>query len=171
MQIEFHLEACDLVLKPILQFFYSYPTIYGGLTEQIFEEDPSKVQLMEALCHSQTRARKAEEIAKQACAEKRHILALFFMQASQLFAYKQWFQVLQIESLKNQLENKDEPSTLFPGRKLGKRKQKIGNAKQEMLEKAKGDITTYAVAFALGLSLVGAGLLLGWTVGCMLPCS
>ncbi|XP_027908465.1 uncharacterized protein LOC114167564 [Vigna unguiculata] len=151
--------------------YSSYPTIYGGLTEQIFEEDPSKVQLMEALCHSQTRARKAEEIAKQACAEKRHILALFFMQASQLFAYKQWFQVLQIESLKNQLENKDEPSTLFPGRKLGKRKQKIGNAKQEMLEKAKGDITTYAVAFALGLSLVGAGLLLGWTVGCMLPCS
>ncbi|BAT98110.1 hypothetical protein LR48_Vigan181s002500 [Vigna angularis] len=144
--------------------------IYSSyLTEQIFEEDPSKVQLMEALCHSQTRARKAEEIAKQACAEKRHIIALFFMQASQLFAYKQWFQVLQLESLKNQLENKDQPTTIFQGIKLGKRKQKIGNAKQEILEKP--NITTYAVAFALGLSLVGAGLLLGWTVGCMLPCS
>ncbi|XP_014492507.1 uncharacterized protein LOC106754951 [Vigna radiata var. radiata] len=142
------------------------------LTEEIFEEDPSKVQLMEALFHSQTRARKAEEIAKQAYAEKRHIITLFFMQASQLFAYKQWFEVLQLESLTNQVEKKDQPATIFQGRKLDKRKQKIGNAKQEMLEKPKGDnITTYAVAFALGLSLVGAGLLLGWTVGCMLPCS
>lgn len=127
---------------------------------------------MEALFHSQTRARKAEEIAKQAYAEKRHIITLFFMQASQLFAYKQWFEVLQLESLTNQVEKKDQPATIFQGRKLDKRKQKIGNAKQEMLEKPKGDnITTYAVAFALGLSLVGAGLLLGWTVGCMLPCS
>jgi len=31
------------------------------------------------------------------------------------------------------------------------------------------DITKFAVAFALGLSLVGAGLLVGWTVGWMLP--
>lgn len=159
-----------MVLKPIcLQFCSSYPTIQRGVTEQVLEEDPSKFQLMEALCHSQTRARKAEEVAKQACAEKRHIIALFFMQASQLFAYKQWLQLLQLGALNTQLENKDQFT--WQGRKLGKRKQKLGNAKQEMLGKPKGDITTYSVAFALGLSLVGAGLLLGWTIGCMLHCS
>ncbi|XP_020225387.1 uncharacterized protein LOC109807278 [Cajanus cajan] len=158
--------------------YSSYPTIHGGVTvtEQDFEGDhPSKAQLMEALCHSQTRAREAEEIAKQACAEKEHIIALFFIQASQLFAYKQWFQLLQLKDLN---PHEDQPiSTPFPvalpwiGRKPCKKKIKFGNAKQEMLGNTKSDITSYAVAFALGLSLVGAGLLLGWAVGCMLPCS
>lgn len=144
-------------------------------SQQIFDEDPSKAQLMEALCHSQTRAREAEEAAKKAYAEKEHIVTLIFKQASQLFAYKQWLQLLQLETLKN----KDQPiSTLFPvalpwmshdGRISRKRKQKISNAKQERQVNAKCDITTYAVAFALGLSLVGAGLLLGWTMGWMLP--
>lgn len=132
---------------------------------------------MEALCRSQTRAREAEEVAKQAYAEKEHIIALFFKQASQLFAYKQWFRLLQLETL--HIQNKDQPiSTLFTaalpwipfeGRKPRKRKHKLVNAKQERQGKPKSDITTYAVAFALGMSLVGAGLLLGWTVGWMLP--
>lgn len=152
------------------------------MTEQAFEGDPSKVQLMEALRHSQTRAREAEELAKQAHAEKEHIIALFFIQASQLFAYKQWFRLLQLETLNTQIENKDQPiSTLFPealpwmmmsfeGKKPLKRKQKLANAKQEKLGKTNSDdVSTYAVEFALGMSLVGAGLLLGCTVGWMLP--
>ncbi|XP_061370351.1 uncharacterized protein LOC133313060 [Gastrolobium bilobum] len=157
----------------------SYTTIHKGVTEQVFEGDPNKTQLMEALCHSQTRAREAEEVAKQAYAEKEYIIALFFEQASQLFAYKQWFRLLQLETLNIQVKNKDQPiSTPFPGafpwmsfegRKPQKRKQKFANTKQEMLGMPFIDITTYAVAFALGLSLVGAGLLLGWNVGWMLP--
>ncbi|XP_027350985.1 uncharacterized protein LOC113862027 [Abrus precatorius] len=147
--------------------------------QKFFDGDPSKAQLMEALCHSQTRAREAEEAAKQAYAEKEHIVTLIFKQASQLFAYKQWLQLLQLETLCSQIKNKDQPiSTLFPvalpwisydGRNSRKRKQKISNVKQERHGKPKCDITTYAVAFALGLSLVGAGILLGWTVGWMLP--
>ncbi|XP_015968351.1 uncharacterized protein LOC107491933 [Arachis duranensis] len=133
-----------------------------------FEGDPSKAELMEALCHSQTRAREAEEAAKKAYAEKEHIVALIFKQASQLFAYKQWFQLLQLEALYSQIKNTDQSiSTLFPvslPRKPRKRKQG-----DEIQSKPKCDVTTYAVAIALGLSLVGAGLLLGWTVGCMLP--
>ncbi|RDX99359.1 hypothetical protein CR513_17595, partial [Mucuna pruriens] len=147
-------------------------------SKQNFDGDPSKAQLLEALCHSQTRAREAEEAAKKAYAEKDHIVTLIFKQASQLFAYKQWLQLLQLETLCSQIKNKDQPiSSLFPvalpwmsyeGRSSRKRKQK--NAKQEERQaNTKCDITTYAVAFALGLSLVGAGLLLGWTVGWMLP--
>ncbi|TKY64097.1 hypothetical protein E2542_SST13987 [Spatholobus suberectus] len=156
--------------------YSSYRTIHGSVIEQVFEGNPSKAQLMVALCHSQTRAREAEEVAKQAYAEKEHIIALFFIQASQLFAYKQWFQLLQLEALNTQVKNKDQPiSTLFPvalpwiGSQPGKRKLKFGNAEKEMLGKPKSDIATYAVVFALGLSLAGAGLLLGWTVGWMLP--
>lgn len=149
-------------------------------SQHIFEGDPSKSQLLEALCHSQTRAREAEEAVKKAYAEKEHIVTLIFKQASQLFAYKQWLQLLQLETLCSQIKNKDQPiSTLFPvalpwmsyeSRSSRKRKQKISNDKKEERQtNPKCDITTYVVAFALGLSLVGAGLLLGWTVGWMLP--
>lgn len=148
-------------------------------SHQILDGDPSKAQLMEALCHSQTRAREAEEAAKKAYAEKEHIVTLIFKQASQLFAYKQWLQLLQLETLCSQIKNKDQPiSTLFPvalpwmshEARSRKRKQKISNAKlEEGKPNPKCDITTYAVAIALGFSLVGAGLLLGWTVGWMLP--
>ncbi|KAK7389791.1 hypothetical protein VNO78_25085 [Psophocarpus tetragonolobus] len=141
-------------------------------------DEYSRAQLMEALCHSQARAREAEEVAKQAYAEKEHIIALFYIQASQLFAHKQWFQLLQLEALNTQVKSKDQPISTHVrvalpriGRKLGKRKLNFCSAKPAMLGKQKSDITTYAVAMALGLSLVGSGLLLGWTVGCMLPSS
>ncbi|CAL5195047.1 unnamed protein product [Lathyrus oleraceus] len=148
---------------------------------QISEGDTSKAQLMEALCHSQTRAREAEEAAKQAYAEKEHIVTLIFKQASQLFAYKQLIKLLQLETLCNQIKNNDQStSTLFPvalpwtsdeRRKSRKRKQTYSSGRRDRKGKGNCDITTYAVAIALGLSLVGAGLLLGWTVGWMSPCS
>ncbi|XP_045791663.1 uncharacterized protein LOC123886385 [Trifolium pratense] len=154
----------------------SYSTIIQeGATEQAFEGDQSIAQLMEALCHSQTRAREAEELAKQAYAEKERIIALFFTQASHLFAYKQWCRLLQLE---NQIKNTHNlvsthflealPLMSFEGKKPLKRNRKFVNDKQEKLGKAKSDVsTTYDVAFGLGLSLVGTGILLGWTVGWM----
>ncbi|XP_028767607.1 uncharacterized protein LOC114727723 isoform X2 [Neltuma alba] len=147
--------------------------------QQVPGGDPSRAELMEALCHSQKRAREAEEAARQAYAEKEDLVKLFFKQASQIFAYKQWLQLLQLETLYfqvNKVNSKDQLiSTLFPmalssmSRKPRKRKQNFVTDSQEMQDQAKPDITTYAVAFALGLSLVGAGILLGWTVGWMLP--
>lgn len=144
------------------------------------ESDPSKAQLLEALRHSQTRAREAENAAKQAYAEKEHIVKLFFRQASHLFAYRQWFQLLQLEALFFQIKNKDHPvSSLFPvalpwtpskARKPRKSLQKAAKGKRGIRGgRPKLDISKYALAIALGLSLVGAGLLLGWTIGWMLP--
>lgn len=162
-------------------FKYSYTTTLKDTTEigQGSESDPCKAQLMEALRHSQTRAREAEKVAKQACAEKEHIIKLFFRQAAQLFAYKQWFQLLQLETLYYQMKNGGQPmSTLFPvvlpwmphkARKLHKSWQKSSKGKRGKRGRPRPDISKYAVAFALGLGLVGAGLLLGWTVGWMLP--
>ncbi|XVE73686.1 hypothetical protein DITRI_Ditri11bG0139000 [Diplodiscus trichospermus] len=154
-------------------------TTQKDIIEQVIESDPTKAQLLEALCHSQTRAREAEKAAKQAYAEKEHVIKLFFKQASQLFAYKQWFQMLQLEALYAQIKNSEQPvSTLFPvalpwtpynSKKLQKSSRKTGKGRRGKQGQPRPDITKYAVAFALGLSLVGAGLLLGWTVGWMLP--
>lgn len=160
----------------------SYCTTHKNMTEiqEDCEGEFSKVQLMEALCHSQTRAREAEKAAKQAYAEKEHIVTLFFRQASLLFAYKQWLQLLQLETLYIQLNNNDQQiSNLFPliipwkssceDRKARKSLHKGVNGRGEKRGRPDHDVAKYAVAFALGLSLVGAGLLLGWTVGWMLP--
>lgn len=74
--------------------------------------DLSKTQLLEALCYSQTRAREAEQLAQQAYNEKEHVIKLLFRQASQLFAYRQWLQILQLEALVLQLRNKDEQDSI-----------------------------------------------------------
>lgn len=134
---------------------------------------------MEALRYSQTRAREAEELAKKAYTEKEHIVALFFIQASHLFAYKQWCRLLYLEGLNTKIKNEHTlgytrlrdaiPSMSFECKKPLMRKGKIDD-KHGKVGKLKNDVSiTYDVAFALGLSLVGAGLLLGWTVGWMLP--
>ncbi|XP_052194704.1 uncharacterized protein LOC127802740 [Diospyros lotus] len=146
-----------------------------GVAETHLDATPSKAELLEALRHSQTRAREAEMAAKQAHAEKEHILKLFFRQASHLFAYKQWFQLLQLENLYIQLKNNNQPiSTLFPAvlpwtihktKKLQKSWHKTAKSKRGK----RRNISKFTVAFALGFGLVGAGLLLGWTVGWMLP--
>lgn len=140
------------------------------------ESDLSKAQLLEALRRSQTRAREAEKAAQQAYSENEHIIKLFLRQASHLFAYKQWFQLLQLEILCLQLKNKDQPiSTLFPvvipwrpykSRQLKKGRPKAAKWKRSPPRYA---FSKYAFAVALGLSLASAGLLLGWTMGWLLP--
>lgn len=126
--------------------------------------DESKRKLLEALCHSQTRAREAEKAAKQAHEEKEHVVKLIFKQASQLFAYKQWLYLLQIENLYNQIKTPPSPWQV-PRKKA--RRNPSAKRKGRGIPGCKHDLGNYAVAFAVGLGLVGAGLLLGWTVGWM----
>ncbi|KAI4337985.1 hypothetical protein L6164_016344 [Bauhinia variegata] len=130
-------------------------------------------ELLEALCHSQTRAREAENAAQQAYNEKEHILSLFFRQASQLFAYKQWLQLLQLENLCLQLRNKNQPllnllSAAHRGKELSKSHCRAARRKKKNSKRRHG-IRKCAFAFAVGLGLAGAGLLLGWTMGWMFP--
>ncbi|KAL5075505.1 hypothetical protein RYX36_014489 [Vicia faba] len=132
-------------------------------------ENSSITELLEALCHSQTRAREAEKAAQQAYNEKEHIVSLFFKQASQLFAYKQWFYMLQLENLCLQLTNKNQPLlNLFPQREKHFKKNH-GRAEKKKSSDRKCGIRKCVVAIAVGLSLVSAGLLLGWTMGWMFP--
>ncbi|KAH9622668.1 hypothetical protein KSS87_015597 [Heliosperma pusillum] len=141
--------------------------------ERVSVNDPGKAKLLEALCHSQTRAREAENAAKQASTEKDHILKLFFRQASQLFAYKQWFKILQLENVLLQTENQNSSPHPLPQKtekpKTYKSWQKPSKAKRRKRGSQDNDIGKYAVVFAVGFTLVGAGLILGWTVGWLMP--
>ncbi|GAB2271827.1 hypothetical protein Dimus_006659 [Dionaea muscipula] len=146
---------------------------------RFYHTDPTKAQLLEALFHSQTRAREAEDAARQAYTENEHIIKLLFKQASHLFAYRQWFRLLQLESFLLQIQDKEPAGapTFFPDLVPWVMPCKPINVMHRSWNKAaKGkqckrgtpphfDIGKYAIALALGLSLVGAGLLLGWTVG------
>eukprot|EP01018_Ginkgo_biloba_P023136 Gb_31873 [translate_table: standard] len=136
--------------------------------KQSFDTDGDKARLLEALCHSQTRAREAEKAAAQAFLEKEQLLKLFLKEASHLFAYRQWLQLLQIESLCLQIKSKeqsvpwDQLSALFPvfPWKPLKHKQwtnsKTRHNKRHKCGRRKPDISTWALAVALGLSLAGA---------------
>lgn len=132
----------------------------------------SRAQILEALRHSQTRAREAEIAAQKAYNEKEHIVKLFFRQASHLFAYKQWLQMLQLESLCLQLRIKEHQiSTLFPNlpwMPLKEDETKSRGARRKK-KKKKCSFCKYALAFAVGLGLTGAGMLLGWTLGWLFP--
>ncbi|KAL6557120.1 hypothetical protein OROMI_017470 [Orobanche minor] len=145
------------------------------------EGDASRAQLLEALRHSQTRARESEEVMKQACAEKEHVIKLVLRQASQIFAYKQWVRLLQLENMCIQFKNSKSHSAstvsqvalpnlpTLGNRKMQKSWRKCSNRKRAKRARGRCDVGRYAFVFAIGLGLVGAGLLLGWTVGWMLP--
>ncbi|THU59538.1 hypothetical protein C4D60_Mb07t03150 [Musa balbisiana] len=137
------------------------------------EHDLSRAQLLEALHHSQTRARIAEIAAQKAYDEKEHIVKLLFRQASHLFAYKQWLRVLQLDNIFLQLKIKDHQiATIIPVLPWMPLKGKLSgkcNITRKGSKKHKHHICKYAVAFAVGLGLAGAGLLLGWTIGCLFP--
>ncbi|XP_058724692.1 uncharacterized protein LOC131596135 [Vicia villosa] len=131
-------------------------------------ESTAKAELLKALCRSQTRAREAEKAAQEACNEKEQISSLFYKQASQLFAYKQWLHVLQLENLCLQFKNKNQPlmDNLFTY-KAGKQHRKN---RRKNRDRRRG-IGNCVFAFAVGLALAGAGFFLGWTIGCMFQSS
>ncbi|KAL7589271.1 uncharacterized protein LOC111876132 [Lactuca sativa] len=129
-----------------------YAKIKEFEAEKKSQDELSKAELLEALCHSQTRAREAEKAAQKANNEKEDMISQFMKQASQLFAYKQWFRILQLEATRN---------SKYHQQRVWKRKKK---------EKADSGSSRYKNgksfgSFVLGLSLGGAGFLLGWTLG------
>ncbi|CAH8380753.1 unnamed protein product [Eruca vesicaria subsp. sativa] len=142
------------------------PRSFKNRTEASSESDLSKSELLEALRRSQTRAREAENMAKEACAEKEHLVKLLFKQASELFTCKQWLKLLQLEALYLQMKSKkieknnEQTRVYIPWSNLKGRKQ--GEKRRSRSGKQNG-----VFGLAWGMSLVGAGLLLGWTVGWM----
>ncbi|WOK99872.1 hypothetical protein Cni_G08584 [Canna indica] len=153
-----------------LQSFSRVPKNEQPETNQRSKNDPTRVQLLEALCHSQTRARKAEMAAQKAYDEKEHIIKLLFREASHLFAYKQWLQMLQLERLCLQLKIKNDHSIpVLPWMPLEEKLFSKDKVASKGRKRHKCKICKYTFLFALGLGLVGAGLLFGWTIGWLFP--
>ncbi|KAI3712509.1 hypothetical protein L1987_71067 [Smallanthus sonchifolius] len=123
-------------------------------------QELSKAELLEALCHSQTRAREAEKAAQQAYNEKEHMITHFLKQASQLFAFKQWLYILQLETTCLQLRSRKYQLvyTHFPDFVTTKDTKRA----------ARGSPRLKWGWSILGLTLAGAGFLLGWTLGWLL---
>lgn len=138
---------------------------------QASDVDASKTQLLEALCHSQTRARKAEIAAQKAHDEKEHVVTLLFRQASHLFAYRQWLRLLQLESLCLQLKIREHHiSSLLPDNLWVTSAPNNDRPRKAVRRRKKQNcgFCRNLFAFVIGFSLASAGLLLGWTAGCLL---
>ncbi|KAK3133172.1 hypothetical protein QOZ80_6AG0533320 [Eleusine coracana subsp. coracana] len=142
-----------------------------------YRNPSERANLLDALRHSQTRAREAEIAAKKAYDEKDHVIKLLFRQASHLFACKQWLKMLQLENICLQLKLKEQQiATMFPELPwmMAKEKAAPGQDRKEGTRKRgrkpnrRGGLRN-AVVFVVGVGIVGAGLLLGWTLGWLLP--
>nr|ACG45644.1 hypothetical protein [Zea mays] len=142
-----------------------------------YQNASERAKLLDALRHSQTRAREAEIAAKKAYDEKDHVIKLLFRQASHLFACKQWLKMLQLENICLQLRfSEHQIATMFPELPWMVTKEKVspsqehsdGASKKGRRPNRKGGLRN-AIAFAVGVGIVGAGLLLGWTLGWLLP--
>ncbi|XP_076917568.1 uncharacterized protein LOC143577691 [Bidens hawaiensis] len=173
-------ESCDLYrpLEPQKVKCGQSPVSRGGT--QNYE---SKGKLLEALCHSQTRTRQAEVAVKKAYEEKEDAIKLLLRQEAQLFEYRQWIYVLQIENLCYQMKKNKNKSDLIPPvgafssskfGKLDKNLKTVVPKKGKRIRTEHGigryerGLGKYAVVFVVGLGIVGAGLVLGWTIGWML---
>ncbi|XP_011084518.1 uncharacterized protein LOC105166752 isoform X1 [Sesamum indicum] len=169
------------LMEPILQdpegTFSSSDSCNTAKVDSSYSQKPrsgdlSRTELLEALCHSQTRARKAEKLAQEACDEKDHVINLFFQQASCLFAYRQWLRMLQLETLCLHLRSRDQLTSFTPpairSKNMTIRRNRARGPKKK-LGKHRCHINKYAIAFAVGLSLAGAGFLVGWTIGWLFP--
>jgi len=142
-----------------------------------YQNATERAKLLDALRHSQTRAREAEIAAKKAYDEKEHVIKLLIRQASHLFACKQWLKMLQLENICLQLRFKDHQiAAMFPELPWMMVKEKVapgqehkdGTRKRGRRPNRRGGLRN-TVAFAVGVGIVGAGLLLGWTLGWLLP--
>lgn len=160
-----------------------------GVTKHGFEA------LGEALCHSQTRARQAEKLAAQALQEREKLARLLFRESWTARTYKQWVQTLELENtwLKmcsgsdmevwmgkelSDISSTAEQIVISPWKPIGKRssRKKMHHHLWEGKHHKQGSVPesgvwlrcTIGLAFALGLSFAGAGLMIGWSMGWIL---
>ncbi|KAG8047184.1 hypothetical protein GUJ93_ZPchr0008g13999 [Zizania palustris] len=138
-------------------------------SKQTYQNPAERAQLLDALRHSQTRAREADMAGKKAQSEKDDVIKLFFRQASHLFACKQWLKMLQLENICLQLKHKEhEIATMIPDIPWMTLKKKPTPNQEKGRRHKNGGGFCDAILFAVGLGLAGAGLLLGWTFGWLL---
>lgn len=154
---------------------FSSSSSTGSESKQTLQNALERDQILEALRHSQTRAREAEMAAKKADNEKDDVIKLLFRQASHLFACNQWLKIMQLENIVLQLKHKEhqiasiihELPWMTLKEKLAQGREQKDRRKGRRQKKGGGFFDV--ILFAVGLGLAGAGFLLGWTLGWLLP--
>lgn len=156
---------------------FSGSSTSGSESKQALQNSLERDKILEALLHSQTRAREAEIASKKAHNEKDDVIKLLFRQASHLFACNQWLKIMQLENIVLQLKHKEHQIASiipeFPWMTLKEKptqgqEQKDWNKRKGRRPKKGGGFFD-AILFAVGLGLAGAGFLLGWTLGWLMP--
>lgn len=156
---------------------FSSSSTTGSESKQTLQNATERDKILEALRHSQTRAREAEMAAKKAHNEKDDVIKLLFRQASHLFACNQWLKIMQLENIVLQLKHKEHQiASIIPELPWMTLKEKPTQGQEQKdwtrrkgRRQKKGGSFFDAILFAVGLGLAGAGFLLGWTLGWLLP--
>ncbi|KAJ1268346.1 hypothetical protein BS78_07G127800 [Paspalum vaginatum] len=146
-------------------------------SKQTLQNASERDKILEALRHSQTRAREADVAAKKAHNEKDDVIKLLFQQASHLFACNQWLKIMQLENIVLQIKHKEHqiaaimpelPWMTLKEKPTQGRDQKDWTRRKGRRQKSRDGFFD-AILFAVGLGLAGAGFILGWTLGWLLP--
>ncbi|EOX92008.1 Uncharacterized protein TCM_001035 [Theobroma cacao] len=119
------------------------------------EGEDDKLELLKALRLSQTRAREAEKKAAGLAKERERISNAFVKDSLQLFAYRQWVRLLEIQvsKLQSQLLKQERHCCDKPE---GKSLLPEGN------EGGNGDEMSWFVAFAVCLGIASVGFAFGY---------
>ena len=160
----------------VAQYFSSSSTTTLE-SKQTLRNASERDKILEALRHSQTRAREADMAAKKAHNEKDDVIKLLFRQASHLFACNQWLKIMQLENIVLQLKHKEHQiAAIIPELPWLTLKEKPTQGQEQRdwtrrkgRRQKKGGGFFDAILFAVGLGLAGAGFLLGWALGWLLP--
>lgn len=153
--------------------------------------------LGEALCHAQTRARVAEKLAEQAVKERDRFEHLLLREAWTSFTYKQHAQALELENrllrlcLNMDIEVWTGGEVMYSMEQIANTCWKKPAQKRYPIQHSRGSPASNSqqdksgkcgrssrerfllscaigLAFVLGLSITGAGLVIGWNMGWML---
>lgn len=103
-----------------------------------------KLELLKALRHSQTRAREAERKAAVLIKERETISNALLEESTQLFAYRQWVRLLELQVSKLRRREREEPL-------LKKEDDSVGA----------GSSITWIMALAFCLGVAGVGIVFG----------
>lgn len=172
-------------------------TVWKASNEKCFDAEKQADDILgEALCRAQTRARLAENLAAQTLQERDRLAHLLLKEAWTTCTYKQRAQTLELENRLLKLWSNVDievwtgSKSMFPVEQRARISRKLALKHHSRLDKRNLRVSTswqdkdgnssrswkkrvllsctLGLAFVLGLSIAGAGLLIGWSMGWML---
>ncbi|KAJ4850490.1 hypothetical protein Tsubulata_011951 [Turnera subulata] len=148
----------NMILSSLNEAFNMKAAAKGRGEDDKYDLGDEKLELLKALRLSQTRAREAERKAASLVVERDRLSAALLKESMQLFAYRQWVRLLEVQVLMSQRELSQSKEQTSCG-DCGESEAAAG----ELLKKGKGfvededgiDDQSWIVALVLCLGFVG----------------